>query len=427
MLLSRKFCRIPHMFTINLFVAQLLACVGMISWNFVVKAESFLGHILSFTLLYSSLYSTYVWPGLISLSLLLMRRSEEVKVRARLALIAGWGFPVLAVSVVLLSGERMPNTIDSAFFYGKTQVICTSVVLCVCIAVCGVSLALLSRQIQDYETLERSSRSDSEEDLIPACDTHTQSTVEQPSTAGSINADCQMCECECARVQPMPDMITSTRELSSTSSGQCGQRCASTRCLLVEEEQKEADRQNTDIQTTRHVLLCLLLTVSLLANLSSCLWWLFNEVPGRLYLELQFFCVVANYGQGLMSFAFFGLDKHLIISPFKKRLVSLWQGWSQEVTCSAPSEEIRLTCSQFLTYHREQCIRDIVHKKRCGERSSTETFLGSDLVRWLKSVGLAIDNGEAVAYGSRLLEGGAIQHITNEHGFQDEALHYRFT
>lgn len=32
-------------------------------------------------------------------------------------------------------------------------------------------------------------------------------------------------------------------------------------------------------------------------NLSSCLWLFFNQVPGRLYLELQFFCAVANYGQ----------------------------------------------------------------------------------------------------------------------------------
>lgn len=47
--------------------------------------------------------------------------------------------------------------------------------------------------------------------------------------------------------------------------GQCSQQCASTSCLLVEEEQKETDRQNTDIQSTRHVLVCLLLTVNLLA------------------------------------------------------------------------------------------------------------------------------------------------------------------
>ncbi|XP_059355485.1 integral membrane protein GPR155-like isoform X2 [Carassius carassius] len=383
MLLSRKFHRIPHIFTINLFVAQLLACVGMIAWKFMAEQDNFLGQVLTFTLLYGSLYSTYIWPGLIALSLLLVRRREEVNFRPGLTVITGWGVPVLAVSVLLLTGERLPNTIDSAFFYGKTQVTCTSVVLFVSIVLCGVSLTLLSRRTRDYHSLERGSLSDSEED------THTD--------IGSINT------------------------------GQCSQQCASTSCLLVEEEQKEADRQNTDIQPTRHVLVCLLLTVSLLANLSSCLWWLFNKDPGRLYLELQFFCVVANFGQGLISFAFFGLDKHLIISPFKKRLVSLWQGWGQEVTGSAASEEIRLTCTQFLTYHKEQCVRDIVHKKRCGERSSTETFLGSDLVRWLQSVGLSSAPDEALAYGCRLLEGGVIQHISLQHGFQDQALHYRFT
>uniref|UniRef100_A0A8C1UFT8 G protein-coupled receptor 155a n=1 Tax=Cyprinus carpio TaxID=7962 RepID=A0A8C1UFT8_CYPCA len=329
MLLSRKFCRIPHIFTINLFMAQLLACVGMIAWNFMAEQDNFLGQVLTFTLLYISLYSTYVWPdfGLCSVGQL------NKHCCLLFSLSVPCSVPVLAVSVLLLTGERLPDTIDSAFFYGKAQV--------------------------------------------------------------------QNC--------------------------QCSQQCTSTSCLLVEEEQKVADGQNADIQSTRHMLVCLLLTVSLLANLSSCLWWLFNKDPGRLYLELQFFCVVANYGQGLISFAFFGLDKHLIISPFKKRLASLWQGWGQEVTGSAASEEIRLTCTQFLTYHKEQCVRDIVHKKRCGERSTTETFLGSDLARWLQSVGLASDPGEALVYGSRLLEGGVIQHITLEHGFQDEALHYRFT
>ncbi|XP_051762220.1 integral membrane protein GPR155 isoform X3 [Ctenopharyngodon idella] len=422
MLLSRKFHRIPHIFTINLFVAQLLACVGMIAWNFVAAQNNFLGQVLTFALLYGSLYSTFIWPGLIALSLLLMRRSEEVNFRPGLTVITGWGLPVVAVSVLLLSGERMPDTIDSAFFYGKTQVMCSSVVLLVSIMLCGISLTLLSRRSQSYHTLEHGSLSVSEEDVRLPNDTDTQSSIEQPCAIGSINTECQMCECACGRMETMPD-ITSPKEEASTQTGQCGQQCTSTSCLLAEEEQKEVERQNTDIQSTRHVLVCLLLTVSLLANLSSCLWWLFNKDPGQLYLELQFFCVVLNFGQGLISFAFFGLDKHLVISPFKKRLARLWQGWGQEVTAS---EEIRLTCSQFLTYHKQQCIKDIVHKKRCGERSTTETFLGSDMVRWLQSVGLAGDQSEALAYGSRLLEGGVIQHISLEYGFQDEALHYRF-
>lgn len=31
---------------------------------------------------------------------------------------------------------------------------------------------------------------------------------------------------------------------------------------------------------------------------------------------------------------------------------------------SSVPDEIRLTCSQFLKYHKEQCVQDIVQKKR---------------------------------------------------------------
>lgn len=42
-------------------------------------------------------------------------------------------------------------------------------------------------------------------------------------------------------------------------------------------------------------------------NLSSCLWWLFNQEPGRLYVELQFFCAVFNFGQVFISWEFWEL------------------------------------------------------------------------------------------------------------------------
>uniref|UniRef100_A0A8B9KTC9 G protein-coupled receptor 155 n=1 Tax=Astyanax mexicanus TaxID=7994 RepID=A0A8B9KTC9_ASTMX len=263
-IMSKKIHRLPHMFTFNLFMAQLGVCVGMIAWNFVVVKDNFLGQVLTFTLLYGSLYSTYIWPG------------------------------------------------------------------------------------------------------------------------------------------------------------QCGSCCDSSQCLLVEEEQKW---QSTDRQVARHVLLCLLLTVSLLANLSSCLWWLLSTVPGRLYLELQFFCAVVNFGQGFLCFGIFGLDKHFIILPFKKRLANLRWAHGREAAGQADvSDEIRLTCNQFLKYHKEQCVQDIVHKKKCGKRSVAETFLGSEMVQWLQTVGLASDQGEALLYGSRLLEGGVIHHITHDFGFLDDIL-----
>ncbi|KAK5920825.1 hypothetical protein CgunFtcFv8_024587 [Champsocephalus gunnari] len=415
--LSKKFKRLPHMFTINLFFAQLLTCVGMILWNFMVKEDNFTGQVLTFTLICTSLYSSFIWPGLIALSLVLMKRHEDVKVLPGTFLIAGWGIPASITAVLLISGTKVPDTIDSAFFYGKPQIICTTVVLALSILLGGSSLICLSRG--SWAHTEESSA----EDLVTEDDPENQSVVEPTAPSGDPNGACL--QCDCAPPQPMPDMISTTiNNTATTLTGQCESRCESTDCLLVQVEELQ---QVEERQVARHVLLCLLLTVGLLANLSSCLWLLLNPVPGRLYLELLFFCAVANYGQGLLSFALFGMDKHLIILPFKKRLHRLFYGKKQEEQPQTNlPEEIRMTCSQFTQYHKDQCCHDIVKKRRCGNRTMVESFLGCDLVEWLQQVGLAQGQGEAELYGKRLQEGGVLQHIGQEYGFQDSHLYYRF-
>ncbi|XP_071774016.1 lysosomal cholesterol signaling protein [Centroberyx gerrardi] len=427
MFLSKKFKRLPHMFTINLFLAQSLTCIGMIVWNFVVRTDSFIGQVLTFTLVYTSLYSTYVWPGLIALSLVLMRRNEDLKVSRGILVIAGWGVPALVTAVLLISGEKMPDMIDSAFFYGRLQIICTTVVLALSILLGGGSLVCLSRGSwdQNYQVLERDSSFGTAEDLRPEGEPESQTLFEPATTSRSINRECLICDC--VPPQPMPDMIISTNMSNGLTmpTAQCGNRCESPDCILVQVEQLQ---QVADRQLARHVLLCLLLTVSLIANLSSCLWLLFNRVPGRLYLELQFFCAVANYGQGFLSFGLFGLDKHLIILPFKKRIYSLWYGKEQEEQPQTDlPEDIRMTCTQFTKYHKDQCFQDIVQKRRCGERTTVDSFLGCELVEWIQQVGLAQDRSEAVLYGTRLEQGGVLQHIKQEYGFEDSRLYYRFT
>ncbi|KAJ8403341.1 hypothetical protein AAFF_G00351130 [Aldrovandia affinis] len=438
MLLSKKFKRLPHMFTMNLFLAQFVACIGMILWNFVLKQDNSVGQALAFVVLYGSLYSTYVWIGLLALSLLLMTKDDKLRVWPGIFIIAGWGIPALLVGVLFIVGEKTPDTIDSAFFYGRPQIISTAVVLTCSIALGGCSLMVLSRGTQDgnYQTLEQSSMLGTTEDLRPQSSPEDQATPEPAPAEGSINREC--CVCESAPVQSMPDMIACThskdtpsaqpgRELvnvvSVCPSAQCGSHCEA-RCLL----DLENPLQGTDRQVARHVLLCLLLTIILLANLSSCLWWLFNVVPGRLYLELQFFCAIANYGQGFISFGIFGLDKHLIILPFKKRLASIWQGRTHvEEPRPAPAEDIRLTCTQFVRYHKDQCVEDLVHKRRCGETTVADTFLGSELVEWLLRAGAARDRGQAVLYGTRLQQGGVLQHIPHHVHFQDDGSQYRFS
>ncbi|XP_055018587.1 integral membrane protein GPR155 isoform X2 [Boleophthalmus pectinirostris] len=379
MLLSRKFNRLPHVFALNLFLAQFLVCVSMILWNFLVKQEeNLVGKVITFTLLYGSLYSTYIWTGLIPLCLALTNRDDLLRLRPGVFMVLGWGVPFLMVGCLLLVGERT-DSIDSAFFYGKAQIICSAVVLAVSLLLGALSLMGLSqgsREQSGYEALGRAAVTGLTDDLQPPGG--GEEPLQQPPllisspSAFSINSDMQ----NGSPPQSIPDMIGSTqREHNHLDDGaQSDGPPLSEQPLNLPPPGPPPDEK----QTLRHVLLCLLLSVSLLANLSSCMWWLLNKDPGRLYLELQFFCAVANYGQGFLSFGIFGLDRHLIILPFKKRLLSLWHGRdSSELPSAGVPEEVRLTCTQFVRYHKEQCVQDVVHRRRYSGSPYTQLFIHS--------------------------------------------------
>ncbi|XP_028279963.1 integral membrane protein GPR155 isoform X2 [Parambassis ranga] len=504
MLLSRKFNRLPHLFALNLFLAQFLVCVSMILWNFLVKQEdNLLGKILTFTLLYGSLYSTYIWTGLIPLCLALTNRDDLLRLRPGVFMILGWGVPFLMVGGLLILGERT-DAIDSAFFYGRAQIICSTVVLAVSLVLGALSLMSLSqgdRDLSGYQALSRAAVTGlNDEPRAPAGledpppPPPQQQTQMANSPACSINSDLH----SFSPLQTLPDMIASTQREHTNGTGLSGALCDGLPQSSSSSEQPlnlpppGPPPSTDDKQTVRHVLLCLLLIVSLLANLSSCLWWLFNKDPGRLYLELQFFCAVANYGQGFLSFGIFGLDRHLIILPFKKRLLSLWHGRdSEDLSPSGVPEEVRLTCTQFVRYHKDQCLQDIVRTRRFGEEIEEENgdlrhsqphqsqnlhthqnlqeqpnhvsqnpaesqeyipspdlpeeqqanqthqhlhtnlecvFRGSNLVDWLVERGLCAGRTEAQLYGIRLQQGGVLEHFTGQHSFRDEpTLLYHFT
>ncbi|KAM7096150.1 lysosomal cholesterol signaling protein isoform 1-T3 [Ciconia maguari] len=444
-LLSKKYKQLPHMITTNLFVAQFIACIGMVVWNFIVKEKDITMQILVFIFLYSSLYSTYLWTGFLSLSLFLLRKRETVKIPIGFIIIAGWGVPTLLVGILLIVGERNNTSIDSAFFYGKYQIITTTVILFISILMSGISLMCMNRNRQEssYEVLNPYSlRSQVDEvEVEESAGNRVSATVPQPSAGSSAqpsqessaqpSAERGCCSCQttngelsCARESKVVSNAVESKVPPIETADQCVSHCSAQTCVLAQEEQL---LQTGDKQLARHVLLCLLLIVGLFANLSSCLWWLFNREPGRLYVELQFFCAVFNFGQGFISFGIFGLDKHLIILPFKRRLEFLWGG-REAAGHTDPSvpEEIRMTCQQFVHYHRDHCVKSIVRGRRCGAKISTGIFFGCDLVNWLMQVGLASDRGEAVMYGDRLMKGGVVQHITNEFEFRDEYLYYRF-
>uniref|UniRef100_A0A7N8YA06 G protein-coupled receptor 155b n=1 Tax=Mastacembelus armatus TaxID=205130 RepID=A0A7N8YA06_9TELE len=445
MLLSRKFNRLPHLFALNLCLAQVV-CVSMILWNFLVKQQdNLLGKILTFTLLYGSLYSTYIWTGLIPLCLALTKRDDLLRLRPGVFMIFGWGVPFLVLGGLLTLGERT-DTVDSAFFYGRAQIISTAVVLAVSLVLGAISLMGLSQggtEQTGYQALSRAAVTGVSNEL---------------RTPGGLEDQTQ------ATDSPAISINSGTVKYLVYGALCDGQQQSSSSAEQPLNLPPPGLHTSDDNQTVRHVLLCLLLIVCLLAvrmkywnnvskmcsvesksymllsrqvpdsvsvcmqNLSSCLWWLFNQDPGRLYLELQFFCAVANYGQGFLSFGIFGLDKHLIILPFRRRLLGLWQNRdSEDLSPSSVPEEVRLTCTQFVRYHKDQCVQDIVHTHRYVGSHLDGVFRGSDLVDWLVERGLCAGRAEAQLYGIRLQQGGVIDHLTGQYSFRDiPTLLYRF-
>ncbi|XP_019656257.2 integral membrane protein GPR155 isoform X2 [Ailuropoda melanoleuca] len=373
LLLSKKYKQLPHMLTTNLLIAQSIVCAGMMIWNF-VKEKNFVGQILVFVLLYSSLYSTYLWTGLLAISLFLLKKRESVQIPVGIIIISGWGIPALLVGVLLITGKHNGDSIDSAFFYGKEQMIVTAVTLFCSIVIAGISLMCMNRTTQAgrYEGFDQSQNHKAaepgnaafEESPVPA-------NEPEPFTSSIPETSCCSCSMgnggsRCPSTEPVANPSASGLVTPSfEKNDHCVSRCNSQSCMLVQEEEQYL--QSGDQQLTRHVLLCLLLIIGLFANLSSCLWWLFNQEPGRLYVELQFFCAVFNFGQGFISFGIFGLDKHLIILPFKRRLEFLWNNKETAENRGSPvPEEIKMTCQQFIHYHRDLCIRNIVKERREG-------------------------------------------------------------
>uniref|UniRef100_A0A8C5GV13 DEP domain-containing protein n=1 Tax=Gouania willdenowi TaxID=441366 RepID=A0A8C5GV13_GOUWI len=368
MFLSKKIRRLPHIFSVNLFFAQCLTCIALIVWNFVVKGDNFIGQVLIFTILCISLYSTYLWPGLIALSVVLLKKFDDLKVSLGMLVIA----------------EMQPDSCAA----GNQQYLPSQ-----CTSLNGLfNLAQLLTCFKFLHVLLL---------YVQCCCNGWDSTLKDVS----VWINCFIWSV----VLP---------------SGHCEISCGSTDCLLVEDVELQ---QVGDRQVARHVLLCLLLTVSNLANVSSCLWLLLSTSPGRLSLELLFFCAVTNYGQGILSFAIFGLDKHLIIQPFKRRLYSLCcrKKLNQQSQTDLP-DDVRLTCIQFSIYHKQQCVRDIVKRRGCEITTAVDCFFGCELVDWLQKAGLSQDRDEAVLYGIRLQKGGVLEHLKQEYDFKDSCLHYHF-
>jgi len=153
------------------------------------------------------------------------------------------------------------------------------------------------------------------------------------------------------------------------------------------------------------------------------------EKPSGIFIELEFLDILLNYGQGVITFLIFGLETTHVCDQLSKLL------WSKHPNCGSslnlPTlDNIRPStkqiCDQFITFHKQNCINDILFERRIGQNTCL-VFHGRDLVDWLLKAGLSSDRRHAESYGRNLLIGRIIEHLTRSQHFFDGTFLYKFT
>lgn len=147
-----------------------------------------------------------------------------------------------------------------------------------------------------------------------------------------------------------------------------------------------------------------------------------------IYVELCFLDAFLNFGQSLIVFACFISDSFELFEPVFALAKKLWYGANvlKIPDYNDVSDETKLTCEQFTSYHLANCRKTIEKDKRWRIKVYKKVFYGSIFTDYLIEVGLARDRTEAIKYGKRLIDGRVMRHINNCHHFADKKLLYTF-
>lgn len=476
LVMNGRWRQVPHRFTVCLLIAQLLGCIGMVCFRQVAVKWH---HYVQFILLLVGVFSSRCWTAALALALCLLHvRSLCFVLRIQVWLFfLGFGLPIVLTGLMFLLGaHNIVDKIDPSFHYGFLQLIFSTLVLLLSLIVTVVSVVVWQRKARHtsharYASLASNASSQSSERGVSINSAEAKPSDSSPSTEQKNYQSCGTAlNCASISIEDLVPFPTVEETKSVSSDGCCtedhgmidagtapidermcllGSRCdtqeriacrkrlrryAAMMQSLAESPQDVETRTSTEAiqeeyQSTHHLLLLLLLTLSMFIGLFLCTWKIFNQRAfSGIYVELEFLDSVFNYGQSFLVFTVFGFDTRLIFSSLVGR-IRRWLYGAELVHLPKPWEldhETRTTCHQFLTFHIQTCRQQLCKDHRFRLQKFQKVFTGCELCDWLQKAGLAADRSEALAYGKRLLLGRVITHVTGEYHFHDSPYFYRF-
>uniref|UniRef100_UPI00358DE3CC lysosomal cholesterol signaling protein isoform X2 n=1 Tax=Myxine glutinosa TaxID=7769 RepID=UPI00358DE3CC len=345
---AHRFGLLPHFVSTNLFFAQVLLGVGT------------LPQVLVFLLYYTCSCSSYLWTGLLALSLLLHSKERTWTGSRGLFIFIGWGIPLLVGSfLVIFGGRPAEQQCMPMFVWSNSQVALTLLFLCLSVISSVTCLTWFTQS---------SGRS-------LQCRLQQQPFEEEPR----LENECYEIQSELCLPEDGQPLTHDHDESSSPQSVAC--------C-----------RWARDQSYNGHFLFTCVLTISMTLNATLAVWWLLRMKPSTPFIILKLTCVALTFGQGVISFCFFGLDNQVIINPlytnvcrFLGRCGILWDSHGGN-----PDRATLSTRIQFEKYHLSHCRQDLAPHNRPGQ------FRGQELVDWLVASGLSSDRTSATSYAERL-------------------------
>ncbi|XP_019636195.1 PREDICTED: integral membrane protein GPR155-like [Branchiostoma belcheri] len=321
--LSGKFKQLPHKLTTCLVISQVLGCVGMILFytlGYTHSVNTWQVYLSASVMLIGTI-SCRTWTAGLAVGLFLLKKEGTDFVSRNIGLfhIASWGTPILLTGVLFIVRSFTGTTCEQPM-HDSCQRITMTGVLTVCILVTVGSLVTLQRLGH-----LRSARQDNKD------------YREVPGPRRELRDQCQNHNNCCTNPDEECPLLTSTEpglqrqdlHRSRTSQGIFSYQSLSSESLMpgagdgYQLDEEEQVSESHDHQVSRHVVLLICLTLSMIIELFLCIWRLIMDNMEGIYIELEFLNSVLNYAQGFFAFVAFGLDTEMIFHPLIRKYVEM--------------------------------------------------------------------------------------------------------
>ncbi|XP_014779398.1 integral membrane protein GPR155 isoform X1 [Octopus bimaculoides] len=435
--ITRRWKKVPHLFTLCLAISQIFRAIGLICCHSDRKLFNW-QHYVEFIFINVGDLSSNSWTCLLSITICILRTRQKTDWLQNhfLFSLIGFGLPVFLTGILfLISWKYYSVSIDPTLQYGLIQIVIKFVILLISITITSAALIIGQRKQKDkYQLMSSNSNQTDKNPQERSENAEFNHSLQETLQPSSINNDVEanhFFEFENQTNQTnvnftsFEEQSIEDLDLSPNSTDLNDSKVH----LLENYFQAEPSTANSDIdkieitsqeelpeeslQISKHIILLLCLLFSMCISLFLNFWRLMSGKKTGTYVEVVFFHGVLSSGLGLILFVIFGFDVKMRLGAFLASC-RCFKCCSEGDGINKIDGATQLKCHQFKKYHKTNCRGDVERDIRYNLKVYRAVFPGKVLCKWLVDAGLAGDSSEAIEYAVKLLQGNEIKSVNKK-------------